>query len=143
MNIPHINNGERLETGTVGKANALNSQFQSVFVTEGSDQIHDKGPSPYSQMPLFTIDTNGYDKLLQNLNVNKATGPDNVNACILKELRAKTAPILTFTFRRSFETGIAYLMTGKGPTSFRFSKKVNVTKHLTISLCPSPASLVR
>ena len=106
INIPPIKNGEKLETETAGKANALNNQFQSVFVTEGNAPMHDKGPSPHKQMPKFDIDINGVTKLLQNLNIHKASGPDNVNARILKELHSETAPILTFIFKRSFETGI-------------------------------------
>ena len=46
-------------------------------------------------MPNFIISTDGIMKLIKNLKVDKAEGPDNISARILKELYEHTAPILS------------------------------------------------
>ena len=65
------------------KANALNNQFTSVFTSERYN-IPVIDPSLYSSMPPFDIGTNGIIKQLKNLNQNKATGPDELPARVLK-----------------------------------------------------------
>jgi hypothetical protein len=49
----------------------------------------------------INIFVNGIEKLLLNLNIHKATGPDGVTPRILKELAAYIAPILCIIFRSS------------------------------------------
>ena len=48
---------------------------------------------------------NGINKLLQNLNIHKASGPDNIHGRILKECTTQIAPILTTLFSLSLKTG--------------------------------------
>ena len=95
-----------LETTPVGKANTLNHQFKSVFVEEGTGPIPNKGPSPHPVINDITITENGVAKLLSKLNVNKASGPDEVNARMLKELKDVVAPFLTHLFQISLDTGV-------------------------------------
>ena len=45
----------------------------------------DKGPSPHLIMPDINITAAGILNLLQNLDVHKASGPDQVSSRILKE----------------------------------------------------------
>ena len=60
------------------KAEILNNQFKFVFTKEKSSDI----PTPYG--PNFPpigniqVNINGVQKLLSNIEVNKATGPDNL-----------------------------------------------------------------
>ena len=56
-------------------------------------------------MPDIHITQKGVEKLLTNLNPNKATGPDGLSPRILKELSSQIAPILTKIFQMSLETG--------------------------------------
>ena len=51
------------------------------------------------------ITENGINKLLQNINIHKASGPDNIHGRILKECTTQIAPILTTLFSLSFKTG--------------------------------------
>jgi hypothetical protein len=51
----------------------------------------------------INITENGVNKLLKDLNPNKAAGPDNITPRVLKELATHTAPILTMIFRCSYQ----------------------------------------
>ena len=86
------------------KANALNNQFTSVFTSERYP-IPVIDPSLYSSMPPIDIGTNGIIKQLKNLNQNKATGPDELPARVLKETAEQIAPIITHIFQQSYNTG--------------------------------------
>ena len=44
-------------------------------------------------------------KQLKNLNQNKATGPDELPARVLKETAEQIAPIITHIFQQSYNTG--------------------------------------
>ena len=57
-------------------------------------------------MPEISITTSGISKLLQNLNIHKAMGPDQINAKILRELQDILAPTLEIIFNHSLNTGI-------------------------------------
>ena len=95
----------QLVADTKQKANILNEQFQSVFTTESIDNIPNKGVSSHPVIPSLTITTPGIQKLLNNINPHKATGPDNISGRILKDLQNLTAPILTIIFQKSLQTG--------------------------------------
>ncbi len=45
------------------------------------------------------------EKLLSNIKVNKASGPDNILCRILQELSAELATMLTVIFQQSLSTG--------------------------------------
>ena len=83
----------------------MNTQFQSVFTKEHSGPLPDKGPSPHPIMPDISITTAGILNLLQNLDIHKASGPDQVSARVLKETAESTAPILKTIFTYSMDTG--------------------------------------
>ena len=61
-------------------------------------------PSVYSDIPFFEIGIDGVVKQLKNLNQNKATGPDELPARVLKETAAEIAPIITHIFQQSYNT---------------------------------------
>ena len=52
-----------------------------------------------------TITEAGVRKLISNLKIHKAMGPDDIGPRVLRELVDVTAPILTSIFRKSYETG--------------------------------------
>ena len=91
------------DSGT--KANILNAQFKSVFTKEDLSSMPDKGPSPYDTMASITITTPGVQKLLQNLQPHKATGPDSIPARLLKELSTELAPALAHIYQTSLNAG--------------------------------------
>ena len=88
------------------KANILNSQFSSVFNSnEPADNIVEP-MSVNSQMPDITVTEAGVSKLLRNLKIHKATGPDGISTRILKELYEELAPIYTMFFQTSINEGV-------------------------------------
>ena len=88
-------------------ANILNTQFQSVFTIE-SPVSHELLPSisPFPSMPDILISEPGVLKLLHELKVHKAAGPDQIRPTVLRELShiIHVAPILTLIYRRSYDT---------------------------------------
>ena len=86
------------------QAKVLNAQFKSVFTVEPNKQLPDKGPSSHPTMPDINIAVTGI-KNLHNLNVHKATGPDEISTRALKELGDILAPTLKIIFDYSLSTG--------------------------------------
>jgi hypothetical protein len=77
---------EKLTQDSETKANILNKQFSSVFNTnEDKSTIPDKGPSPHPTMGPIEITENGVFKLLSNLKVHKAAGPDLIPTQLLSK----------------------------------------------------------
>lgn len=95
-----------LHTDSKAKAEILSQQFKSVFTKENLVNIpnlpQDQRKPP---MPPINITINGVEKLLNNLNPNKASGPDNIPIKIMKQTSKQTAPILTTIFQKSMDTG--------------------------------------
>ena len=101
---PLKENGKLL-TETSEKSNALNRQFQSVITSETSKLPPNSLENKFHPtMPDIHITQKGFEKLLMNLNPNKATGPDSLSPRILKELSSQIAPILTKIFQMFLET---------------------------------------
>jgi hypothetical protein len=55
-------------------------------------------------MHNIIITGNGINKLLQNINIHKASGPDNIHGRILTGCTTQIAPILTTLFSVSLKT---------------------------------------
>ena len=53
----------------------------------------------------ITVDPNGVFKLLNGLNINKASGPDCLSARVLKECCFEIAPILALIYNESLAQG--------------------------------------
>ena len=83
-----------LKTDTLDKANICNRQFESAFTRESDTEIPSKGTSPFSPMGEITVDPKGVLKLLNNLNIHKASGPDGLSARLLKECSSEISPML-------------------------------------------------
>ena len=84
----------------------LNAQFESVFTRENEDA---ELPTP-AGLQLPTIDdlfvsAQGVQKLLSQINVNKASGPDGIPNAILKSLSNELAPVLASIFNQTLVTG--------------------------------------
>ena len=102
------------------KATLLNLQFQSVFfqlsplllgqicidkIQDLFENIPENLKCKYPTMPNININTKGILKLLSNLKVDKAAGPDDIKPLVLKELRKENTPVIQVIFERSLETG--------------------------------------
>ena len=97
--------GGTTHIGSEGKCEILANQFTSVFTENCDDPYSDTdlhGPSypPFSKL----IIKEGVHKLLEDINPNKACGPDQVPCKVLKELATELAPVSTF-FQQLLHTG--------------------------------------
>ena len=57
-------------------------------------------------MPDIKVSASGVLKLLANLNVHKACGPDQINSRVLKECKDIIVPFYTRLFQLSIDTGV-------------------------------------
>ena len=83
----------------------LNEQFSSVFTKEDKATALLLGKSPYPDVQAFDVHNIGVQKLLQNLNPHKASGPDNIPSRLLKETAAEIALASTLLFQSSLQQG--------------------------------------
>ena len=96
IGVTPLKSGGNLHSGSRSKATILNEQFKSVFTPpqdKHSDIPHLYGPA-YPPIKPLTISIDGVQKLLLNLNVKKASGPDNISCRIPRELSMELAPVL-------------------------------------------------
>jgi len=96
----------KLYTDDTKKADILNKQFFSVFNQDDGTAIPQLGPSPHPTMPDISFSSSGIEKLLHNLKVKKAPGPDGISTRYLKEMANIISPCLRIIFTRSYETGV-------------------------------------
>ena len=88
------------------KANVLNDQFKSVFNEKITHDLPDMGHvSPFGPMESFIITVPGVTKLLKSLKIHKAAGPDGIVPRLLFEFSEQLAPLLTFIFNKSIDSG--------------------------------------
>ncbi len=99
----HVNN--RNIRDAKGKAEALGDQFASVFTREDKSHIPEPEGKNLPLIPRLTIYEKGVLKLIQNLNPNKAQGPDNVPPWMLQQCADEVAPVLTDLFQNSIDQG--------------------------------------
>ena len=102
---PLINKEGYLHSDSTKKAEILNQQFQSVYTKEDTDNIPDKGPSPFSSMDNIISNPNGVKKLLKDLRPFKSAGPDGIPTFILRAAAEDLSPILSLIYQRSLDDG--------------------------------------
>ena len=106
VGIPPLRNvNGRLCEEAHEKAEIMAKQYNSVFT---KDNPHVPTPGILyclPRMPEITIYVNGVMKLLQELKVNKAPGPDLIPNRVLKECYIELSPILTGLYRKSLKDG--------------------------------------
>ena len=90
----------------------------------------------------ITVDPKGVAKLLDALNVHKASGPDGLNARVLKERSNEISPILTLIYNESLARAM-YQMNGNKQMFLRSIKRVKNTMLLTTGPCLSHASAAK
>lgn len=88
------------------KAEILNTQFRSLFtktqLNEPSMNLPKRTPNT---IPKLNITSKGVEKLLSDINSNKAMGPDSIPNLILKNCNKELAPGLTILFQNSVDRG--------------------------------------
>ena len=89
----------------LSKANALNEQFQSVFTSECDDNMPGTVIKCDVRMNPISVTYNGVVKLLKNLDVKKAAGPDGISNKLLKGSADVVALFLVDIFNQSLAEG--------------------------------------
>ena len=56
-------------------------------------------------MEQIIFDAEGIRNLLQNLNSNKANGPDNIPTRLIKETASEISEVVCFLFNQSYSSG--------------------------------------
>ena len=106
--IPKLTDEEgNVKTAATDKANILNAQFQSVFTPPSPVSLSAMcesilQPSDAPHMPSITFTARGIDKMLCELNIHKAAGPDGIKPIVLKNLHLVIAPTLQLIFEKSY-----------------------------------------
>ena len=90
----------------------------------------------------ITVDSKGVAKLLDRLNVHKASGLDGLNARVLKECGNEISPILAFIYNESLAQAM-YQMNGDRQMFLRSLKRAKNTMLLTTDRCRSHASAAK
>ena len=103
--INSLKDGSKVVFSAKGKATVFNDTFKSVFTREDTSNMPEIGEPMVPPMDHITITPDGVLKLLQEIKIRKATGPDMIPARILRDYAAELAPILTFIFQQSLDTG--------------------------------------
>ena len=88
------------------KANVLNKTFYSVFTQEVFHSIPNINVSPITSIAPINVKNEGISKLLNNLNSNKASGPDQLlPISLLKLANKELTPVLREIFQQSLDSG--------------------------------------
>ena len=108
VGVSPLLNNDLIHSCDKDKAEILNDQFCSVFVT------NETPPNPNSAkpilqfnktMPCISINENGIEKLLHGLQANKASGPDGIPPRLLKLVAPEISPALAKLFEASLSSG--------------------------------------
>ena len=78
-----------------------------MFTHEDAGDIPRLQGLRYPNIADLHISTEGVEKLLCNLNVRKASGPDQIPCRLLKGLAGEISPILTEIFKQSMRDGLS------------------------------------
>ena len=78
-----------------------------MFTHEDLSDLSQYADPAYSSIPDVSFSTDGILKLIKSLNINKASGPDNISARVhvLTICAEEIAPILTILLTQSFNSG--------------------------------------
>ena len=90
----------------IGKANLLNKTFASKFSDPAATHLPDIPFSISSTLPNFAMSEEPVCRLLQQLVVGKACGPDGLSARILRECANELAVPVSKLFQKSLRDGI-------------------------------------
>ena len=134
--VAPLKHGSSLTRDPHDKAKILNNQFFSVFTHEDLSDLSQCIDPTFPLAPDIAFSTDGILKLIKSLNINKASGPDNISARALVLCAEEIAPVLTVLFTQSFDSGKLpndWLTANITPV-FKKGDKINPKNYRPISL---------
>ena len=87
------------------KAECVSHQFSNVLTNEDTSTVPEMSTSNIREIDLLVISHAGVLKLLQDLSISKAHGPDQISPWGIKMFTKALNPILTDLFQTSVATG--------------------------------------
>ena len=103
--IAPLKKGANLISDIKGKAELLLDQFKSVFTKATDNTLPKTKIQAKTDISPIKIEQKDLEKLLRQVNPNKASGPDIIPNRILKECAEPIAPILQTILQQSLDTG--------------------------------------
>ena len=113
-----------LHSASNSKAEILNAQFKSAYTQEDLTNLPDVGRNTIPKLPEIRVMEKGVLKLLQNLKIHKAAGPDTISPRLLNSLASVIAPAITRIFQTSLDEGTV-------PKDWRKANIVPILKKVT------------
>ena len=96
----------RVKANWSATAELLVDQFLSVFTKDdGSTNMPSVSNKVDKDIPPIVISESGVLKLLREIKVNKAAGPDELPNRVLQECAEEITPAVTAIFQKSIRTG--------------------------------------
>ena len=106
IGVAAIKNNGILYHDSKTNAEHLNHQFKSVFtMDDDTDNLPTMSHPKYPNIENITISIEGVEKLLDNINIHKASGPDKIPNIILETCSKEMSPALANIFQQSLDTG--------------------------------------
>ena len=159
--IAVLKKGDKTCTNDVDQANLLKSQFHSVFsvrapldlmklchttMLNGETSLVNILPErltwKFPIMQEIVISTAGVTKLLSDLNVSNAAGPDAIKPIVLKQLSQEISPVVALIFQISLDSSTAPTEWKKALICPLFKTEIKQTLQIT-GVFRSPVSSVK
>ena len=97
--------GDKEITDDMEIAESMNTYFSTVFTKETFDSFPTMNRVMEEKLCDIQCSVDEVEQYLNNMNVSKSPGPDNILPRILKECASAIAPSLTSIFNRSWSSG--------------------------------------
>ena len=105
IGVAAIKNNGTLYHDSKAKAELLSHQFKSVFTMgDDTDHLPTMSHPKYPNIENITMSIEGVEKLLDNINIHKASGLDKIPNIILKTCSKEISPALANIFQQILDT---------------------------------------
>ena len=106
IGVAAIKNNGILYHDSKVEAELVSHQLKSVFtMDDDTDHLPTMSHPKYPNIENITISIEGAEKLLDNINIHKASGPDKISYIILKTCSKEISSALANIFQQSLDTG--------------------------------------
>ena len=106
IGVAAIKNNGILYRDSKTKAELLSHKFKSVFtMDDDTDHLPTMSHPRYPNVENITIGIEGVAKLLDNIIIHRASGPDKIPNIILKTCSKEISPALAKNFKQNLDTG--------------------------------------
>ena len=92
-------------TDSKDKVNVLADYFSSVFTSNSTSLLPEVNDTSLPSISPLIVHVEGVTQLLTDIQPHKASGPNNLPTCFLKEVANEIAPVLTIVFQASLDQG--------------------------------------